>query len=574
MQWAGLAMHFPADTVFHLAEFRHIGRRLDSDMPVGEWYEARLSYNFFVAECDGMFIRFRTTHDELGVPRCHIARYSDLFTVTFSWEPWAPDTECRIAVFSSMDEAVADLQCWLENEAGVRKLRDRDDVPDWVHDIRLVVTADMMRCNWEIAHDYQDVLNLAGEMAEIIDPKCVMFYLTGWHGPIDLVTDYTPHPDLGGEEGFRGMMDGLHELGFRVLGHTLSWSAQHHLPEIEEVEEIVRREEDGLPAMFEHPSRPLKFRTGRIRLEAPAGARSFSFKTPAVPAGCRALFVLGGVKGKGTQVRLNAGRSSVITPPGWFENHDEYAFPYPLWLNEGENVIEVMATGGSEIDWSEGWYRIRYTYVAYQRYISWTMPIPSAQFDNPKWIERWTDGVSAAVKKYSIDAVHVDASTMAAMEGLLLRLKEKAPAAVICGEVCNTLRDVDYWVFQHNCTQTLSKYPGMRTMTCEQSAVPLESLDEEFAWMEKTSPVCRFAKDYMYTYPHLCASNAFVPVGKVCSNWPDRLMPRHKDELWKILRDAKRLDYIPGIRVNYRDYGLDEDSKKAMVELVSGGSRD
>jgi hypothetical protein len=44
-------------------------------------------------------------------------------------------------------------------------------------------------------------------------------------------------------------------------------------------------------------------------------------------------------------------------------------------------------------------------------------------------------------------------------------------------------------------------------------------------------------------------------------------MPPRKEELWKTLADVRRLDYTPGIRVNYRKYGLDADAKKAIREL-------
>ena len=44
-------------------------------------------------------------------------------------------------------------------------------------------------------------------------------------------------------------------------------------------------------------------------------------------------------------------------------------------------------------------------------------------------------------------------------------------------------------------------------------------------------------------------------------------MPPTKQEQWKMLAEAKRLDFTPAIRVNYRKYGLDADSRKAIREL-------
>jgi hypothetical protein len=95
----------------------------------------------------------------------------------------------------------------------------------------------------------------------------------------------------------------------------------------------------------------------------------------------------------------------------------------------------------------------------------------------------------------------------------------------------------------------------------------MEGMDEYWSWLNKPSPVCSFVKDYVIVYPHLCAANAFVPVGKVCDQEPPRQMPPRKEELWMILGEVKKLDYTPGLRVNYRKYGLDEDTRKAVREL-------
>ena len=50
---------------------------------------------------------------------------------------------------------------------------------------------------------------------------------------------------------------------------------------------------------------------------------------------------------------------------------------------------------------------------------------------------------------------------------------------------------------------------------------------------------------------------------------PPRQIPPTKELLWHIVRDAKRLDYLPGLRVNYRKYGVDDDTRKAIRELLA-----
>ena len=44
-------------------------------------------------------------------------------------------------------------------------------------------------------------------------------------------------------------------------------------------------------------------------------------------------------------------------------------------------------------------------------------------------------------------------------------------------------------------------------------------------------------------------------------------MPKSSKERWQVLRDAARLDYLPGVRVNYRKYGLDEDTERAIENI-------
>ena len=97
--------------------------------------------------------------------------------------------------------------------------------------------------------------------------------------------------------------------------------------------------------------------------------------------------------------------------------------------------------------------------------------------------------------------------------------------------------------------------------------MPTRGMDAAYRWLDKPSPVCDFSRKYIVIYPHLCAANAFVPVGKVCNTQPPRQMPPDKTELWDVLSNAVRLNFVPGLRVNYRGYGLDADTRKAIATL-------
>ena len=574
----GVVLTFPIDTVFHLAEYANIGRMLDKNMPIGESYTARLVHNFFVAECDQMYFRFRTDNKEwLNRAKFHMVRHPEMFTVTFFWEPSA---DACIGFFSSLDAVQDEHEKWLETGCAVRKLKDNPNIPDWIHAIKLIITVDMLRSNWEITHNYLDLLNLAKEVKEIREPKEILFYIPGWHGAYDSTNPtYKPHEDLGGATRFRQMIDFLHKNGFRLMIHTTGWGIDPYHSNIDNLQELVVKDDKGNFSGWQINENsvgpditPLKFKTARIALAAPAKAKSFFVKTVAIPDNCEALFTIGGLRARKGRIRLTVRRRTISTPREWFESHNQYKFPFPLALESGENEVEVTMTDTSEIDWRGSWYRIRYTFMQKSPYSTWTFPILSADMKNTEYIQIFTDSVRSVVREFGIDAVHVDATTFYGRLGgkqVLLALREKLPDVVIGGELFPaSFAEMDFWSLCQNARQSLTNFPGMKHHPGEQSSlIPLMKLDELYAWLDKTSPVCRFVKKYLVIYPHLCAANAFVPAAKVCNIYPPRLMPLTKEEEWKVLRDAKRMDYVPGLRINYRKYGLDDETRKAVHEI-------
>ncbi len=584
---AGLVLTFPAAAVFHLAEYLHTGRQLDSDMPVGESYTGQLEFNFLLVQHTGMWIRFRTGEKKwFKKAHCHIARHPEMFTMTFTWPA---ETHLGLAVFSSLDEALEDYDKWLETEIGVRKLTERQSDPAWVSDIKLVITVDMMRSNWEIAHDFSDLLNLAKEIREIGDAKSILFYIPGWQGAYDSNhPTYLPHPDLGGDKKFRELTDYLHQNGFRLMIHTTGWGIDPYHPNIDTLERLaVRKDGQFMGWQLGYsvgPKASLKFRTPQISLRQSATKGDFSIRIDPVPERCEALFTLGGVKTREARIRLTVGRRTISTPAGWFESHNEYDFPFPLALQPGENSVHVSTTGESEVDWSRSWYRIRYSFGPETPYTTESYPILMADMSNPEYIRIYTDNVRSVVRQYGIDAVHVDATHHDVAEELLARLKEKLPGVAIACEGSETFQALGYWTFwQGGRQQSLTDYTeiargeslGTQELfvdfcTCGDRGPSASKAASEgaYAWLDKASPVCRFVREYIIPYPHLCAADAFVPIGKVCNHFPARLRPPDKEVLWKVLRDAKRLDYVPGLRVNYRQYGLDEETKKAIKTLV------
>jgi len=138
----------------------------------------------------------------------------------------------------------------------------------------------------------------------------------------------------------------------------------------------------------------------------------------------------------------------------------------------------------------------------------------------------------------------------------------------IGAEGCASLNALGYWTFSQCAKQSLLAYLDVMRGTCQQGGLADKSAIEElYGWLNKPSPVNDFVKDYIHIYAHLCAADAFVPIGKVCNTYPTRFSPRCPTELWRVQRDAHKLNYIPTLRLNYRKYGLDEETKKAIKEI-------
>lgn len=575
-----LVLTWPAAAELHLAEYLNVGRLLDRDMPPGETYQGGLRYNFFVVQAGGMCVRFRAEEKRWQLrSTIHVARHPEMFTVTFTWEA---GTDLSVAGFGALREAVADHEQWLRKEAGMRPLAERAEAPAWVREVKLVVTADMMRSHWEIANDYQDLLNLAREISRIRNPREVLFYIPGWQGAYDAVhPDYRPHPDLGGAAKFKELTDYLHQAGFRLMIHTTGWGIDPYRTDIDVIEKIARRDEKGemmgwqTPFPEAHPPRsPLKFKTPRIPLTPEAGLKSFAFTTDTVPAMCEALFTVGSNKPGKHRIRLTAGHRTLITPTGWFENHIEYQFPFPLMLAAGRNEVRVEVTGDG--GWPGGWYQVRDTYVPPSPYHTWTHPILMADVTKPEYIRMFTDNLRSVVREYGIDAVHVDTSVFyqpaggvtPPMRDVCMRLREALPGVALAAEWFRTYEEMNFWHLVQGARQSLKNYAStVRHPYHPSSVVPVEGIAALYAWLDKPSSVCDFSRKFIVVYPHLCAADAFVPVGKVCNVLPARQMPFVKEELWNVLRSAGRLNFTPGLRVNYRGYGLDADTRRAIQEL-------
>jgi hypothetical protein len=572
----GLSFFLPESANIHLAEYRSIGHLVDKDMPNGETYTCKLCYNFLLVDLNETWLRLQADTNSFNAAEVTIVRRPQSFNIIFTWPI---DTDASIALFPTQEAAIQDFQRIIDRDYGAQKMCDpKRNEESWVHKTKAIITADMVRPNWEITHDYEDIQNLAYDLKEAGCPADTLFYLPGWQGPYDaLYPTYWPYPDLGGEEGFRRMVDAMHESGYRVMIHVNGWGIDPYHPDIDQLEKYILRYKDGgfigwqTDGRWLPPSRSIKVTPARIPLSA-SNSSKFFFQTIPIPGFSEILLTLGGIKARDGRIRLTAHKRSITSPVDWFSDHESFDYPFPLLLMPGINDIEVEVIGVDEVDWSSAWYCCRDGFTSDDLYSSWSWPILWADTQHPEFIELFINNVCKMVRRFGVDAVHVDATwpnqpdMSPPCAEIIQRLQEELPDIVLSSEAVMSFSEMGIWAFSQNATLGLI---DSRRRPREQGSLPLAIGSEElYAWLDKPSPVCAFAQDYFYNYPHLVAANSFVKVGKISNIYSPRKFPLTSDEQWKVWHDAQRLNYIPGLRANYREFGLDEETRAAIAELL------
>jgi hypothetical protein len=393
---------------------------------------------------------------------------------------------------------------------------------------------------------------------------------------------YLPHAELGGTEGFRRMMEALHGNGFRVMIHTNPWGVDPSHPQLETYLPYLLRDKNGRYAGFQTDSctkwgmmapgrRPLKFRTGRVPVGTGPAIGSCAFETVHVPDKCEAVLSIGGLAPGDYRIRVTIGRRAITSPRGAFASAGEHEFEFTFLLRPGANAVRIEALETAAVDLGRCWYRIERCFVPPDRYSTWTYPILFADTAHPEWCSIYAGNVAAVVREYGIDAMHCDATEYQWNTTVYDELERLLPDIPKAGEGFATLSAMGYWTFcQMGIGQSLIGYLDLMRGTRQQGSIPDTcGLEELYSWLDRPSPVAGFIKEYLLLYPHLCAADAFVPTAKVCNTSPIMKSPRSTEALWKVVRDARRLDYLPALRLNFRDHGVDREAKKAIREIAS-----
>jgi hypothetical protein len=573
---ASMTLFIPDSAEIHLAENFHVGRKIDRSMPLEETFRCSLAYNMIIVKVWGIGLRFRTKDEFLRSTSVQIRKHDSTFALTFTWNA---GTKLYLEPFYSYEDARHNFITWIEKDKKLLKINERSDVPEWLNKISLILTCDMLRSNWEIAHDYYDIIKAAKEIRKHRDPESVLFYIPGWQGAYDSShPEYKPHDLIGGEKGFREMSESLHEMGYHIMIHTTVNGIDPYAKDVCEWEKSMHKDEQGkimgwrLNKEFIPKTIPFRFRKENVEITR-CDDNCFRASVGYVPGNCAAYVTVEGLLGFKGQLRVTHEKRSIVSPEGWFEENDLFDFIYPLQFPQGFAEVEVEAMGDKCDMVSHARLSIRDSLTNEGAFATWTYPIMLGCQEDSRYLEQISKNIAQTVEKYSIDAVHIDAASFYRPfehRKIFHAIKDALPEeTLVACEFLNTWEELGFHVLFQSAKEDLIKNTLVEKIIRDggNGQPILEGAYEYYSWLNNVSDICDFSRDYYYCYPHLCAANSFVPVKKVCNILPARKLPFLDTEQWKMLRNAQRLGFIPGIRINYRDYGLDEQTTAALKEL-------
>ncbi len=564
-----LKIYFPGTPVGFTSGMS--ARLFDRRMPVGSTFATPetehgskgLSHQLILVESDRGCLCLTNRSDlrevfsldvrGLAYPRIKISRSVEGFSFTYYWPSAVP---LFLRSFPSLQEAVRDYKQWMENTFNLIPLEQNSGLPDWFFNTKLIITLDMWRSNGQIAHNYQHLIDLCKDMRKARAPKDTLFYLPGWNYKYDAhYPEYSPTPELGGPKKFKQMVDTAHECGYRIMVHTMPCGVDPYLPQFEITKKWVKKGHifanyAGWPG----GSKVLKYdwEGKKEQISGTMVDNSILFPTITIPEKCEAKLVIGGLSGFGGQIKITVGERRLESPPQWFMKNDSYTFPFPFFFKAGTNQVHLKFTEAELTKDMNIWYQI---VDCFHFAPIWTYPFVGTELSNPEWASYFTGRVSSLVQQFDIDAVHLDAHILGgtSWEGteLFNQLRKQIPKTVFSCEVFDE--------------------PAMSFFSLIQNGEILTN-KELNEWRNQYTPIfSNLILDYVKLYPHLCVPEGLVPVAKVCNieKPPTEVSEEQRKRIREVVMNAGKYGVIPNLRLNYKDYGLDQETKQVIAQLVA-----
>jgi hypothetical protein len=134
------------------------------------------------------------------------------FTQSIDMPPW------DLLPNASLEQVIAHRVSFLEKKDLVKQWQARIDVPAWSRDVKLVITLHGMHWSGFVFNDYKQMLGCVDWVTQYIPGKNVLVFLAGWEGRYyRKYGDSRADPRMGGEQGLRALVQGIHQRGAHVM---------------------------------------------------------------------------------------------------------------------------------------------------------------------------------------------------------------------------------------------------------------------------------------------------------------------------------------------------------------------
>ena len=152
----------------------------------------------------------------------------------------------RLGRASSADEAVATHMTHIERAFAIPDWERRADVPAWLRQTAMVTTLHGMHYTGYMFNDYARMLEILRWMSTQIPGDRVLVFISAWDGRYywDYPT-YRVSDRMGGDAGFRRLIDEGHKLDFKIMPMFGMNSANKKLPSWPSIAEAITHKIDG-----------------------------------------------------------------------------------------------------------------------------------------------------------------------------------------------------------------------------------------------------------------------------------------------------------------------------------------
>jgi hypothetical protein len=164
---------------------------------------------------------------------------------------WAQKTRWQVPAWRIMrttnaDAAVQAHYEHLERIFRLQKWESRPDVPAWMRQTAMVTTLHGQHYTGFIFNDYAKQLEILRWMATQIPADRVLVFLAAWDGRYYWdYPNYKVSDRMGGEAGFRSLINESHKLGFKMMPMFGTNTANRRQPSFKQIQDAVATKVDG-----------------------------------------------------------------------------------------------------------------------------------------------------------------------------------------------------------------------------------------------------------------------------------------------------------------------------------------